>query len=122
MVQRTTAAILKTLDTLAQRWMCHEAIQAGADSTVSMELAGAVALQPGPRDMMVETSPEVLAALGVDANSYPVAAFAAGMATWGAGLFIGIMRVRELKRTQPIPVPTPPKPGKPGEEEIKKAA
>ncbi len=88
--------MLKTLDGIAQRWIAGEGIKIGASPDNVKRLVEAAALPHGPRDLMVQTSPEVLASMGVDARNYPVAAFCTGLGTWAASLGLVVASLRSL--------------------------
>jgi len=132
LVRRTTAAILQTCDGVACTWIVAEARKAGADELTARAFEKAAALQPGPRDLMVQTSPELLTALGVHANNYPVTAFLTGMGVWAGSLMVAVNKLKAMqeerkeKRSpqkaeqpgtsfsgQPIPSPRENPPGAP---------
>ncbi len=100
LVRRTTQAILATCDSIARSWIVAEARKAGADDATCLTFDKAAALQPGPRDLMIQTSPEVLEALGLDASNYPIAAFVTGAGIWGGSILVAVNRLRELTLTQ----------------------
>jgi hypothetical protein len=102
LVRRTTAAVLTTLDNVAQHWVGAEAAKAGADDKRIAMWQRQAALPPGPKELMVQTSPEVLAALGVNAANYPLAAFGTGLATWGAALMLVLGELKQLQRERAI--------------------
>lgn len=89
--------MLKTCDGIARTWLEGEARKAGADTVTAKSFGEAAALQSGPRELMVETSPEVLAALGVDASNYPMAAFLSGLGVWSGSLLLAVSRLRQLQ-------------------------
>ena len=97
LVQRTTEAILRSADTIARRYVVNEALKAGADAKAAARFDSAAALPTGPKELMVETSPEVIAALGLDPRTYPIAAFVGALGIWGTNIWLA---VDELKRLQ----------------------
>jgi len=96
LVRRTTEAILKTCDSIARTWIVSEAKKAGADEATSRTFDMAAALQPGPKDLMVQTSPEVLIALGVNSGNYPIAAFLTGLTVWSGSLLVAVKKLRTM--------------------------
>lgn len=119
LVRRTTESILKTCDGIARTWIANEARKAGADDTTARTFESAAALQSGPKDLMVQTSPEVLASLGVDSSNYPVAAFLTGLSIWSGSLLMAVGQLRsmqeqrkakEAKAAAPAPAPAAPTP------------
>lgn len=76
----------------------NAARQAGADPATQKQFEEAAALQSGPRDLMVSTSPEVIAALGVDAANYPIAAFLSGLGIWAGSLGVAMAKLNALAK------------------------
>lgn len=112
LIRRTTQAILQTCDQIAQRYVSGEAGKAGADKAMQAEFARAAALPDGPRELMVQTSPEVCASVGLDSGNYPVAAFLTGLSIWSANLFLVVNRLEKLQKTAQGPASPPPDPNK----------
>lgn len=111
LIRRTTAAILQTCDGIARTWIVSEARKAGADEVSARAFDQAAALQAGPKDLMVQTSPEVLAALGVNAGNYPVAAFLTGAGIWSGSLLLAVNKLRamqDIKRKRDTLLAPPP--------------
>jgi hypothetical protein len=101
LVQRTTAAVLTSADTIAQRYVSREARKAGADDKTVNRFVAAAALPAPTKDLMVETSPEVLAALGVDPRHYPIAVFLGGLGLWGTNLWLCVDELKALQKAKP---------------------
>jgi len=106
-VQRTTESILKALDGIARRKIVTEARKAGADDRTAARFDSAAGIPVAARDMMVETSPEVVAALGLDPKSYPIATFLGGLGLWTTNLWLCVDELRALRPAQPKPEPQP---------------
>lgn len=102
LVRRTTAAILSTCDQAAKALIGNAARQAGADATTQKQFEEAAALQSGPRDLMVQTSPEVIASLGIDASNYPVAAFLSGLGIWAGSLGIAMAKLNTMAKERAL--------------------
>ncbi len=100
LIRRTTAAVLSTCDGIARSWIVAEARKAGADDATAQTFDAAARLQAGPRDLMIQTSPEVAAALGLDAGTYPIAAFVTGLGIWSGSILVAVNRLREMTLTQ----------------------
>jgi hypothetical protein len=107
LVQRTTAALLKSADSIARRYVAREARKAGADDKTMARFDSAAALPPATQELMVETSPDVLAALGMDPSNYPLTVFCGALGLWGANLWLC---VDELKKLQEERKPKPEAP------------
>jgi hypothetical protein len=103
LVRATTGAILKTLDGIAQRWIETEARRIGADKDTARELGSSVALDDGPRTLMVDTSPAVFESLGINATNFPVYAFCSGLVAWLGGVWAAHERLARLARLAPGP-------------------
>jgi hypothetical protein len=99
-VKDTTAAILATVDSLAVGYIESAARDAGADQARAEKLAGSCKLQDEAKRLMVDTSPAVAAAFGVDVRHYPIGAFAAGACMYVGGIGMVIKELRDMKRQQ----------------------
>ena len=97
LVQRTTAALLKSGDNIARRYVAREARKAGADDKALGRFDSAAALPAATQELMVETSPDVLAAMGMDPRNYPMVVFFGALGLWGTNLWLC---VDDLKRMQ----------------------
>lgn len=110
LVQRTTETILKTCDGIARRYVVSEARKAGADDKTAARFESAAALPAGAREMMVETSPDVAAAMGISPETMPIATFLGGLGLWATNLWLAVDELRRLqaqreKREAPRPAP-----------------
>lgn len=109
-VQRTTESIIKAIDGIARRKIGTEARRTAVERGLAPEQAdkaaarfdSAASVPVAARDMMVETSPDVAAALGIDPHSYPIATFLSGLGLWTANIWLC---VDELKAMRPKPEP-----------------
>jgi hypothetical protein len=112
LVQRTTEAVLKTCDGIARRYVTREARAAGADERTVARFDSAAGL-PGPaKEMMVETSPDVAALMGLSPETLPVATFLGGLGLWATNLWLAVDELRRLqgiRKAQERPK-VPPKP------------
>ena len=107
LVQRTTAALLKSPDNIARRYVARHARRAGADDKTLARFDSAAALPPATQELMVETSPDVLAALGMDPSNYPLTVFCGALGLWGTNIWLC---VDELKKMQEERKPKPEAP------------
>jgi len=95
-VKRTTAAVLGSCDQVAQRYIAREARKVAADDRTTNRFIAAAAL-PGPtKDMMVETSPDVLAALGLDPKTYPLTVFVGSLGLWASNLWLCVDELKSM--------------------------
>ena len=60
--------------------------------------------------MMVETSPDMAAALGIDPKSYPIATFLGGLGLWATNLWLCLEELRAMRPPAPKPGPAAAKP------------
>jgi len=97
-VQRTTEAIIKACDSLARRKIATEARKAGADDRTANRFDSAAGVPAAAKDMMVETSPDVVAALGLDPSTYPIATFIGGLGLWATNLWLCVDELKALQR------------------------
>jgi len=98
LVQRTTESILKSCDGIARRYVVSQARLAGADDKTVNRFDSAAALPAGPKELMVESSPEVIAALGLNPKSYPIAAFVGALGIWSTNLWLVIDELKGMQR------------------------
>jgi len=108
LVRRTTAAILTTCEGIACSWIVTEARKAGADEITARQFERAAALQQGPRELMIQTSPEVLASMGVNAGNYPVTAFLTGMGVWAGSLMVAVNKLKAMQEERQRLAPAAP--------------
>ena len=106
-VQRTTDAIIKAVDGIARRKIVTEARKAGADDKTANRFDSAAGVPVAAKDMMVETSPDVVAALGLDPKNYPIATFVGGLGLWATNLWLCVDELRALRPPAPKPEPKP---------------
>jgi hypothetical protein len=99
-VQRTTESIIKACDGIARRKICTEARKAGADDRTASRFDAAAAVPVAAKDMMVETSPDVAAALGLDPKAYPIATFIGGLGLWATNLWLCVDELKSLQQQQ----------------------
>jgi hypothetical protein len=104
-VQRTTESIIKAVDGIARRKIATEARKAGADDRTAARFDSAAGVPVAAKDMMVETSPDVVAALGLDPKNYPIATFMGGLGLWATNLWLCVDELRALRPAQPKPEP-----------------
>ena len=109
-VQRTTESIIKAVDGIARRKVVNEARKAGADDRTANRFDSAAGVPVAARDMMVETSPDVAAALGIDPKSYPIATFLGGLGLWATNLWLCLDELRAMRPPAPKPEPAAAKP------------
>ena len=63
--------------------------------------------------MIIDSSPEALAAMGIDVTKFPVWMFLGGLLAWQASFFSAVMQIRNMDKPKPAPKPAPasPEPG-----------
>jgi hypothetical protein len=112
-VQRTTESIIKALDGIARRKIVTEARKTANDRGLAPEQVdrtaarfdSAASVPVAAKDMMVETSPDVAAALGIDPKSYPIATFLGGLGLWSTNLWLCMDELKAMRPAQPKPEP-----------------
>jgi hypothetical protein len=109
LVKRTTAAVLGSADQVAQRYMAREARKVAADDRTTNRLIAAAALPPPTKDLMVETSPDFLAALGVDPRSFPITVFLGGLGLWASNLWLCVdeLKAKHADKNKPATTAAP---------------
>ena len=109
LAQKTTAVILNAADGVACRYIARKARGAGADDKTVASFDSASALSAPSKELMIETSPELLAQLGVDPHNYPVMTFLGGMGLWATNLWLCVDELKALqKKDAPAPAPRGP--------------
>lgn len=111
LIRQTTGAVCSSLSTLAQRIIGAEATKAGANGDTLKKFERAAAMPDETKLCLVETSPAVVAAMGMDPAQYPLIVFGAALTAWGAQLAATVAELRALQKQRPAPVSsssTPP--------------
>ena len=103
LVKRTTAGVLKSADTIARRYVGREARKAGADDKTAARFDSAVRLPDASQELLVDTSPEILAAMGLDPRTYPIAVAVGCLGLWGTNLWMAIDELKSMQK-EVIPV------------------
>jgi len=75
-VQRTTGVLVTKLNTVAKRKIKRTAEEAGYDPQAVARLTNSVGFAPDDKELLMELSPDVATAMGIDPKHYPVAVFA----------------------------------------------
>jgi hypothetical protein len=109
LVRNTTSGILSALDETAQAMITAAAYEAGADEGTALKLEKAVALRPGQKSIMVETSPAAVAAMGVDPKKFAVGAFLSAFSTYGITVLSAVAQLRRARAEMLKPAPGPAK-------------
>lgn len=97
LVKRTTATLLQCGDQIGRRVIAWQGRKAGADDKTLATLDRAAALPVDAKAVMVETSPDVAAVLGIDPRQYPVVVFCGALGLWGSNLALAIVELKELQ-------------------------
>ncbi len=116
-VKRTTAAILGSGNTFACRLVTREARKAGADQAQMDRFARSASLPEDTKALMVDVSPDVLAAMGIDPSNYPLAVFFGGLGLWASNVWLCVDELRAMQKernghkdTKPAPAAAVPVP------------
>jgi len=98
LVKRTTAALLKTTDTVVRRYVTREARKAGAEDRTVARFDSAVALPADSKELLVETSPEVIAALGVDPRHYPLTVAISVLGMHASNIWLAVDELKAMQK------------------------
>jgi hypothetical protein len=97
LVRKTTGAILNRVENISKRFIASEARKAGADQNLAQKFVDAGSLDADSRGLIVDTSPEVFASLGINPESYPLTVFFGALSAWGANLAMCVMELKEIQ-------------------------
>lgn len=97
LVQRTTSAVLSRCESIARRYVGNAARKAGAAGETLARLDRAASIPKDDRALMVELSPDVAAALGMNPRHYPVAVFCGCMGLWATDLFLAVQELKAME-------------------------
>lgn len=98
LVRRVTAAVLKSADKIARRWVEREARKAGADNSALARFDRAAALPEDNKELMIDVSPDVMASMGIDPKNYPATVFLGGLSMWGMNLWLCIDDLKAIQK------------------------
>ncbi|PYJ83062.1 MAG: hypothetical protein DME22_16655 [Verrucomicrobia bacterium] len=97
LVQRTTNAVLTRCESIARRYVGTAAREAGVTGETLARFDRAACLPKDDRALMVELSPDVFAALGLDPRHYPVMVFAGCFGLWATDLWLAVQDLKAMK-------------------------
>ncbi len=97
LARRTTAAVLARCDSIAIRYVGNAARQVGATGETLARLERAAALSKDDKTLMIEISPDVFAALGINPRHFPVAVFLGTFGAWATDLWLAVHEIKNLK-------------------------
>ena len=98
LARRTTAALLARCDSIAIRYVGNAARAVGADGETLVRLERAAALSKDDKALMVEISPDVFAALGINPRHFPVAVFVGTFGAWATDLWLAVQEIKAVKK------------------------
>ena len=97
-IRDTTAAVLGAMESVGVGVLDSEARKAGADAATAKKISGRGYIPEASKRLMIESSPSVLASMGVNPAHYPAAAFAAGLATYLGAIGLAVKELRDMRR------------------------
>lgn len=119
LVQRTTSAVLTDCEAIARQAIGNAAREAGASDETLRRVDSAACIPKHKRELMIEVSPDVAAALDINPKHYPVGIFLGCLGGWAASIYFAVQefhREAELRRkaeakATAAPAGGPPAPG-----------
>lgn len=106
LVQRTTNSVLNRFEAIARRVIGNAARDAGATGETLARFDRAASLPKDDRALMVELSPDVCAAMGVNPRNFPTAIFFGTLGLWTTDLWLAVQdlkAMKEAKKKEPAP-------------------
>jgi len=101
LVRRTTASVLRAIDSAALSWLDSEASRAGVNAEGRALLAERAAMGKETQDLVADVSPDIFAQLGVDPRNYPLFTAVSMLGLWGFGISQAVTTIRKMH--QPVP-------------------
>src|SRR5207302_10756996 len=107
LARRTTNAVLNRCEAIARRVVGNAAQAAvkGLDQGTAVETLArfdrAASLPKDDRALMVELSPDVCAALGINPRNFPVAIFFGTFGLWATDLWLAVQELKAMKEKKP---------------------
>ena len=98
LARRTTAIVLARCDSIAIRYVGNAARDAGVTGETLVRLERAAALSKDDKALMVDISPDVFTALGLNPRHFPVALFLGTFGAWMADLWLAVQEIKAQKK------------------------
>lgn len=111
LVKRTTAAVLKSADGIAKRYIGREARKAGADDRSASRFESAASLPTASQELIVDCSPDLLQSLGVDPKNYPLTVCIGSLGLWATNIWLCVDELRAMQKEKAKETPPAPAPG-----------
>lgn len=105
LARRTTAAVLSRCESIAVLYIGNAARESGATGEVLARLERAAALSKDDKAVMVDISPDVLSAMGVNPRHFPVAVFFGMFGAWATGLWMAVQEIKAQKNHEKTKAP-----------------
>lgn len=103
LVKRTTGAVLHSANGIAQRFIAREARKAGADDKTTNRFISAASLPAPTQELLIDTSPDLLATLGVNPRHYPLVVAVGALGLWGTNIWLCVDELRSMRKPEPAP-------------------
>ena len=101
LARRTTSVVLERCDRIALRYVGTAARQAGVVGETLARLERSATLSTDDKAVMVDLSPEVCEALGINPRHFPVAIFCGIFLWWATDLWLAVEEVKAMKQAEP---------------------
>jgi hypothetical protein len=112
LVQDATALLLGEANKAVERFISSEARKAGADDKSHNRIVAAASLPPPAKSLMIETSPQVAALLGLRPEHFPLGVFFGALSLWGTNLTLTVMELRQMRKKEKAPAEEKTEPAK----------
>ncbi len=97
LVQRTTGAVLTRCESIARRIVSNAAREADAPAEMVARFDRAATLPKDDRALMIELSPDVAAAFGVNPRHYPIGIFLGTFGLWATDIWMAVQELKAMK-------------------------
>ena len=97
LVQRTTGAVLTRCESIARRIVSNAAREADAPPEMVARFDRAASLPKDDRALMVELSPDVAAAFGLNPRHYPIGIFLGTFGLWATDIWMAVQELKAMK-------------------------
>lgn len=98
LARRCTAIVLTRLDNIAVRYVGTAARKAGVDGEALVRLERGASLSKDDKTLMVDISPDVFVALGLNPRNFPIALFVGTLGAWASDLWLAVEEIKSLKK------------------------
>jgi len=98
LARRCTSIVLARCDNIAVRYVGTAARKAGVEGETLARLERGAALSKDDKAMMVDISPDVFVALGLNPRNFPIALFVGTLGAWASDLWLAVEEIKGLKK------------------------